>query len=711
MTSNTKPSSPSKVTKWRQGDLPAYLSNGLIGLRVRHIPLRAGVAIVSGFEGIDPTEGVETFARVPFPLAGDIRVNGLSLAAAPERAKILEQHYDFATGELHTKFVFDPDGIGVQVQVLTFCSRSHPTIVLQEITVRADRGCELTVAAGIDPAEVAGHMAQRHVGDPETPAAGSDGMLVWQSHGELSRCGAAYLTQFDGTDDVQRDVERSRIAALRTSYTFSARGRKAYRLRQISSLVPDMLHGQPDLQAGRLLQAAQLRGFDTLRELNTEAWNALWRSRIVLDGAPARWQAMADAAFFYLHSSVHPSSPASTSIFGLAYWPDYHYFRGHVMWDIETFAVPPLLLTYPQAAAAILRYRTTRVRAASDNASMNGYRGLQFPWESSLKTGQEAGPGTGSAPSLEHHVSPDVAISFARYVHATGDMEFARTHAWPVISGVAQWLSSRVEQTTRGFEIRRVTGIAETKSPRDNNSFTNIGALLALREATALAKRLGCDAPEHWAEVAAGLVIPMDPKGRVILNHDGYHPDQEKGETPEAAAALFPLDYDPGPQITEATLKFYLKLGDRYAGAPMLSAMLGVYAARVGDRAAALEMFERGYADFITDPYRITLEYAPQVHPDQTQAGPFTANLGGFLTSCLYGLTGLTLTSGEPSTWTRHAVAMPQGWNGIHVERLWARQQSAALDAPHGEPHAHLTTGGNARPNSAKGKEQRRSRD
>ena len=76
---------------------------------------------------------------------------------------------------------------------------------------------------------------------------------------------------------------------------------------------------------------------------------------MVLLGADETWQARADAAFFYLQSSVHRSSPASTSIFGLAQWRNYHYYYGHVMWDIEAFAVPPLLLTQPEAAAAMLR--------------------------------------------------------------------------------------------------------------------------------------------------------------------------------------------------------------------------------------------------------------------------------------------------------------------------------------------------------------------
>jgi hypothetical protein len=122
----------------------------------------------------------------------------------------------------------------------------------------------------------------------------------------------------------------------------------------------------------------------------------------------------------------------------------------------------------------------------------------------------------------------------------------------------------------------------------------------------------------------------------------------------------------------------------------MLSALLGVYAARLGDRERSLELFERGYADFVIDPFSITAEYDPKVFPDQPVAGPFTANIGGFLTSCIYGLTGLRIGAGEPTSWCERQISMPRGWDGVHVERIWARGWPASLTAQHGGMHAAL---------------------
>jgi hypothetical protein len=118
-----------------------------------------------------------------------------------------------------------------------------------------------------------------------------------------------------------------------------------------------------------------------------------------------------------------------------------------------------------------------------------------------------------------------------------------------------------------------------------------------------------------------------------------------------------------------------------------------VYAARLGERERALELYERGFAEFVAQPHSVVTEYSPSVYPDQPRAGPFIANLGGFLTGCLYGLTGMTLRAGEPVGWCRRPVTMPQGWDGVHVERLWVRGRPATLMAVHGEDRARLDLG------------------
>jgi hypothetical protein len=218
----------------------------------------------------------------------------------------------------------------------------------------------------------------------------------------------------------------------------------------------------------------------------------------------------------------------------------------------------------------------------------------------------------GAASAHEHHVSMDVAFAFSQFLHATHDWEWGRKRAWDVLAEIAAWIASRGVETERGFEIREVNGIAERKEKVDNNAFVNMAAAVALREAVALARPLGHAADPRWEHLADSIFLRIHRNG-VIRNHDQYRPSEEKGETPEAAAGLFPLTFECDPAVECATLAYYLRLADKYVGAPMLSALLGVYAARLGDRERALELFERGYADFVIDPFALTTEHAPAV--------------------------------------------------------------------------------------------------
>jgi trehalose/maltose hydrolase-like predicted phosphorylase len=217
----------------------------------------------------------------------------------------------------------------------------------------------------------------------------------------LSTCGIAYVTELVGAEaEPERPPLENRT--LTTSYAFRAQSGRPYRLRHIASLVPKVTHLQPDFEAARQAARARKRGFEAIRAANRTVWADAWKGRINLIGADERWQALADAALFYLISSTHVASPASTSIFGLATWHDYHYYYGHVMWDIETFVVPVLSLLQPHAAESILNFRTRNLPGAASNARLRGRRGLQFPWESAPSSGQEAAPRCGRAPAPSH---------------------------------------------------------------------------------------------------------------------------------------------------------------------------------------------------------------------------------------------------------------------------------------------------------------------
>jgi protein-glucosylgalactosylhydroxylysine glucosidase len=689
----SSPVSPPPVTNAGARELPAYVSNGLIGLRVLDIPLLPGIALVNGFAGLHPTLLVEEAAQAPYPIAGDISIGGVWLSTSSHQADFVEQRYDFGTGEVSTRFTYTAEGTTATVEVLTFCSRKQPTLVLQQVSVEVSSPCKLVLRAMVDVSKLHGRSLNRHMDPPGRDEGAIDGSMEWESLGGKARCGIAHITEFVGDPDMEKArPDWGRESSLATDYSVDARPGRSYRLRQIASMVPDVMHHDPERAAVRFASRAGHDGFDAIRDENHREWEELWKGRIVVDTDDALWQQLTDAAFFYLNASVHPSAPSSTSIYGLARWNDYHYYYGHVMWDIETFTVPSLLFLQPDAAYALLEFRKQTMPAARSTAKLLGRRGLQFPWEAGPLHGEEAAPGAAHAAWHEDHVSLDVARAFADYGDATGDLRFVANDAAPILYGVADWITSRVSRDGQGFAFRDTMGIAERKKSADNDAFTLMSSLTVLRRAIELAERLGPEVPPAWREVAAGLRVRPSAENGAIMSHDRYNPNEEKGATPGPLAGIFPGWFDLEPRVARRTLDYYLDLAPGYIGSPMLSSFYGVWAAWTGDRRRSLRLLREGYAELIGPRFLQTLEQHPTKYPEKPPSGPFFANLGAYLMSLLYGFPGIRLGPDEPGSWPCRPVVLPAGWKSIEVERAWIRREPARIVAEHGADRAVIQT-------------------
>jgi len=670
-----------------RGELPAYLSNGVIGLRVRDNPLVAGMTLVNGLSGRHPVESIEALVPAPYPLAAEIAIDGVTSTDAIHAVQPIEQAYDFETGELSTHLSFCPAEVRADVQVTTFCSRRHPNVICQELAIRLSGRAKLTLKPMVDCRGLDGQAIAHTRGSQGQGQVDGDGWRLWETNGGLSRRGVAFATEVVGTET---QIERPRMqrGLLSTRHVFDASAERTYRLRQIAVVVPTAMHAQPDQEAARQIGMAVREGFDALRQENREQWRDLWRGRIVVDGASAREQALIDATFFYTMSSAHGSSPASTSIFGLSTWGDYHYYYGHVMWDIEAFVVAPCALLQPAAAESLLDYRARNLEAARRNALIRGLRGAQFPWESAPQSGEECAPLPGSAAWYEDHISADVANAFGLFSALSGDEAFMTRRAWPVLEEVADWIASRTTPTARGFALKASMGAAERDRPVDNPAFGLAAAQAALDYALALANRLGRQIPDSWREVRDNLAFPL--KGDLLLPHDGWRANEKKGATPDALLAFFPLWRDFGDVVEAETIKRFLDLADQYVGSPMLAAFYGVWAAWIGDRVLSAKLVDEGYFKYFAGRFDQVLEMREDKYPEIPAAGPFVANMGGFLTALLMGFPGLQPTFDDPETWPRRKVTLPRGWDAIHVERLWARGKPYALEARHGSDRARL---------------------
>src|SRR5579872_7238592 len=106
----SEPLSPAIVKGSGRRELPAYLSNGVIGLRVRDNPFQAGMALLCGYSGLHAERKIEAAAVAPYPLAADMAINNVWMSDVPDRVTIRDQSYDFENGELTSRLSFEACG-------------------------------------------------------------------------------------------------------------------------------------------------------------------------------------------------------------------------------------------------------------------------------------------------------------------------------------------------------------------------------------------------------------------------------------------------------------------------------------------------------------------------------------------------------------------------------------------------------------------------
>lgn len=101
---DSRPISPAEAVGPRDGALPAYVANGLVGLRIRGMALAPGICLLNGGVGEDLERRVEAASPVPYPLETDVAVNGFWLSDQAWCVTDLAQAYNFATGELTSRW-------------------------------------------------------------------------------------------------------------------------------------------------------------------------------------------------------------------------------------------------------------------------------------------------------------------------------------------------------------------------------------------------------------------------------------------------------------------------------------------------------------------------------------------------------------------------------------------------------------------------------
>jgi len=664
---------------------PAYLSNGLIGIRPGPNPLANAPTCVSGFVFAHIPYGMQSLSPAPYPLETDISIRGTRLLKRPDLVKIERQNLDTSTGELTTRMVFAPGkDLRLDIEVLQFAPRSVPSLICQEIRLTPTADVELEFVPTIDTEGVPGNMYRSQA--PERTKI--DLVAGFESGNGLSKLGAAlWILTPDGAAE-KREPFLTEYGPTR-SYIVKARGGKSVRFQTIAAMVSDSYHPEPDLEAIRLASWGSLLGFETLREQNRSAWAELWKSRVKVSGDTDA-QRVLDASFFYLHSSLHASTRTGMPPFGLSQFS--HYF-GHSFWDTETWSLLPIALAAPATARALLEFRLRGLDYAQRQASLYGYRGAQFPWEAAPLGGFETTPTFADTGWGEQHATPDVALGFWEYQLATNDQSFLHQGTWPVLKSVAEWIESRGVFSERGFEIRNLMGPDEGVPNVSNVAYMNLACKMVMSAAVRCAQMAGVTAPASWNKIRDTMAIPIDKTKNIVLPYDNPPASSSRAYSLGQMDFLVVHDTPLSLELLRNTHDFEESLHNvKPTGALMpdsdfaigfAAAAVAASAAFLGEKRRAAELFDASWKNVWVEPWGMIRE-----GPLQDYAC-FLTNFGSYLQTVMFGFTGLRVNEGS---WTKYPASLPAGWSKIEIERVYVKGEPKRLVATDGAPAQLIAT-------------------
>jgi alpha,alpha-trehalose phosphorylase len=278
-------------------------------------------------------------------------------------------------------------------------------------------------------------------------------------------------------------------------------------------------------QVDAALAAAKRTGWDGLVAGQHRYLHEVWEhADVEVDGDPELQQAVRFALFQMVQAGARAEQRAipTKGLPGRGY-------DGHAFWDMDTYMLPVLTYTMPEAARDALLWRHSTLGLAHDRASELRLEGASFPWRTI--SGKECS-GYWPAGTAGVHINADIADATRRYVSATEDREFESGPGLDLLVETARlWAALGHHDAEGRFRIDGVTGPDEYSALADNNTFTNLMAARNLRSAADTSKRyaeraaeLGVAGPEidAWLKAAGAMVVPFDNELSVTSQSEGF---------------------------------------------------------------------------------------------------------------------------------------------------------------------------------------------
>jgi len=707
------------------------ISNGFLGVRGARAIHRGGRwvdtsrTLVAGlFDTPDDEHAIPGLVATPDWLQVRISLQGEPLVHRPGDEESQQRILDMRRGMLITEDrLSNASDVGVRLRSLHIVSLDQRAIGLQLLQLEIEQGeVEVTLKASFEGLDI-GLISERV----------EPGLGVWHaiSTGKRLAIAVGLSLQIDG-----QDVIATRTGPFHWSWSWkSQRGQIVSLERMVTMTRGDTGDADPGREARAALCVARELGWSGVMAAHEGAWLRRWEgSDVKIEGDPAAQQALR-FALYHLNGAANPADE-HVSIAARALTGDD--YRGHVFWDTEIYLLPFYILTWPEAARALLMYRFRTLDGARAKAVGMGWRGALYAWESA-DTGAETSPLKVIGPDRkvvnvrcgkqEQHISADVAYAVWQYWQATGDEIFLRDAGAEILLETARFWASRAQVEADGHcHIRGVIGPDEYHESIDDNAFTNVMARWNIRRALEVAAllrerwpqtweglsgRLGLEESElkQWRSIADTIVTGFDPSTGLFEQFAGFFA-LEYIDLDDYLGRSVPMDVVLGRERTQksqvvkqADVVALLALlpdefpgdsgaknFDYYAGrcghgSSLSRAMHGIVAGRLGRSEIALDFFKGTSAIDLEDSQA------------SIDGGVHIAGLGGIWLMAVFGFGGLSLHNDHlaldpklPSSWKTLAFSVQ--WRGRKLRiRVMPARGSVEATLEGGEP-MKLVVGG-----------------
>jgi alpha,alpha-trehalose phosphorylase len=470
-----------------------------------------------------------------------------------EHERVLDLRSGVLRREVHWR---SPAGRAVRIRSTRLVSFTHRSIVAIEYEVTAlDDGARIVLQSEL-------------VANEEVPGAGKDPRsaavldqpleaLEHDSMGTrlqlLHRTRRSSIGVAVAADHVIECTEGTGVSTSseirddwgRVTVTATLRPGDTLKLTKLVSYGWSSVRSRPALrdQVAAGLTGALHTGWQGLLDDQRHFLDTFWEGAdVTVEGDPALQQAVRFALFHVLQNSVRAEERpiAAKGLTGPGY-------DGHCFWDTDTFVVPVLVHTWPEAAGDHLRWRHQTLDKARERARTLHLKGAAFPWRTI--NGEECS-GYWPAGTAAFHVNADIADAVIRYHDATHDDEFDADVGVEILVETARlWRSLGHHDRTGAWHIAGVTGPDEYSAVADDNAYTNLmaernlrAAVAAVRQHPEQAEALGVtdDEVQAWRRAADNVVMAYDEALGVHEQSAGFttHAVWDFQDTPSDAYPL-----------------------------------------------------------------------------------------------------------------------------------------------------------------------------